>query len=59
MEPNQEPQDKALGAAASHDQAVVDALADEGIIDDELSDQPRPHRRAGGKAEPGSAFEIS
>ena len=52
QEPTQDPQDKAFGAAVSRDQDVVDELAKKGVTEDQLSDEPTQHPRAGGKAEP-------
>ncbi len=52
QEPRQDPQDKAFGAAASRDQEIVDHLAEQGVTENELPDEPARHPRAGGKAEP-------
>jgi hypothetical protein len=51
-EQTQDPQDKAFGAAASRDQDIVDELEKEGVIEDELPDEPARHPGAAGKADP-------
>lgn len=55
QEPTQDPQDKAFGAAASEDQDIVDELERRGLTEEELSDEPTRHPRAGGKAEPATS----
>lgn len=55
--PTQDPQDKAFGAAASRDQDIVDSLAEQGVTEDELPDEPTRHPRAGGKAVPSDSPE--
>ena len=59
VEPKQDPQDKAFGAAASRDQEIVDELEKAGVAEDELPDQPARHPRAAGKAEPSPTAEES
>jgi len=59
VEPKQDPQDKAFGAAASRDQEIVDQLEKAGVTENELPDQPARHPRAAGKAEPSPTPEES
>ena len=47
VEPKQDPQDKAFGAAASRDQEIVDQLEKAGVTEDELPDQPGRHPAVG------------
>ncbi|MGH9086794.1 MAG: hypothetical protein ACRDYZ_01555 [Acidimicrobiales bacterium] len=51
-ERRQDPQDKQFGAQARRDAEVVDQLEEEGVHEDELSDNPSVEPRAGDKAEP-------
>jgi hypothetical protein len=51
-EHTQDSQDKQFGSAAADDQEWVDELADEGVEEKDLPDDPARHPRAAGKAEP-------
>jgi hypothetical protein len=50
--PNKDPQDHAFGEAAREDQETVDKLAEVGVTEDEMPDEPMREPRAGGKARP-------
>ena len=56
-EPQKDPQDQQFGEAAREDQEAVDRLAEEGVTEDELSDEPARAPRAGAKAEPAPGQE--
>lgn len=51
-ERRQDPQDKQFGAQARRDAEVVDELEEEGVGEEELSDETPVEPRAGDKAEP-------
>ncbi|MBV8462938.1 MAG: hypothetical protein JO368_06575 [Acidimicrobiales bacterium] len=47
-----DPQDRQFGAAASEDQETVERLEEEGIGEEDVTDESREAPRAGGKAKP-------
>jgi hypothetical protein len=57
QQPEQDPQDKQLGAAAKQDQERVDRLEDRGVSENDLTDKPAREVRAAGKAEPAPGEE--